>query len=341
MGVLPPLRKLQYVIAVARDLHFRKAAERLHVSQPAISRQIREFEKDVGFVILQRDHHFVSLTKAGHSFVSDVDGILTRLENDFKNAVRRARAISREAPSESQYVVAHSPFASMQIRRIAMDLQREVFRDPPLRLRILPTTELLNAIDGDVIQAGITYAPVDYSGITSIPIGSDHWVAVVPAGKWSTKQTAQIREFSREMVISNGADRTHPALFRELELECAAKGFPLRTIAEVTSPNEAFDLVERYAGIVLLPAGVCSGLPPGVRAIRIEDLAPLQTVLVFRSSSSEFAHIFAEKIRAASSLNDELLRSAQGDSSKTIVLKKPPVATSKSGPKEERKRSLG
>jgi DNA-binding transcriptional LysR family regulator len=105
MGTLPPLRKLQYVLAVAHALHFRKAAESLHVSQPAMSRQIKEYEIELGFEILHRDHHFVSLTKAGQYFVASVEEILGRLENDFTETVRRARAISRENPLE--YVIAH------------------------------------------------------------------------------------------------------------------------------------------------------------------------------------------------------------------------------------------
>lgn len=56
----PLLRKLQHVFAVARALHFRKAAESLHASQPVVSRQLKEFEEELGFEILQRDHHFVS-----------------------------------------------------------------------------------------------------------------------------------------------------------------------------------------------------------------------------------------------------------------------------------------
>jgi DNA-binding transcriptional LysR family regulator len=154
------------VLAVARALHFRKAAESLHVSQPAISRQIKEYEEELGFEILQRDHHFVSLTKAGHFFVAGIEKILSRLESDFADTVQRSRAISRETPSE--YIVAHSPFASMRIRRIAMDLQQEWSKDIPIRFRILPTAELLNAIECEVIHAGITYAPVDHPGITTI-----------------------------------------------------------------------------------------------------------------------------------------------------------------------------
>ena len=68
------------MLALARDLHFRKAAERLHVSQPAISRQISEYEEEIRFKILRSDHHFVSLTKAGRAFVSDIEQIVARLE---------------------------------------------------------------------------------------------------------------------------------------------------------------------------------------------------------------------------------------------------------------------
>ncbi len=340
MATLPPLRKLQYVLAVARALHFRKAAEALHVSQPAISRQIKEYEEELGFEILQRDHHFVSLTKAGHSFVAGVEIILARLENDFADIVRRSHAISRETPSE--YVIAHSPFASMRIRHIAMDLQREWSKDVLIRFRILPTAELLSAIDCEVVHAGITYAPVDHEGITSIPIGSDHWVAVVPvSSRFSEETAANIEDFSGELVISNGADRTHPALFRQLEMECAAKRFPLKTIAEVTSPHEAFDLVESNAGIVLLPAGVCAGLPPGVRAIQIKDISPLQMVLIYRSDKPDFARRFAEQIRAAVNVESESHSGLPNDFSVHSVPRKPPASARKTMPEKQQKRFFG
>jgi DNA-binding transcriptional LysR family regulator len=340
MDSLPPLRKLQYVVAVARDLHFRKAAERLHVSQPAISRQIREYEEEIGFEILHRDHHFVSLTKAGRAFVSDVEGIVARMEGDFAAAVRRARAISREVPAE--YTVGHSPFAPMQIRRIAMDLQREDFRNLPMRLRILPTSELLNAIENEIVQAGITYAPVEHAGVAVIPVSKDHWVAIVPAkGRFSDVAVARVEDFRGEPVISNGADRTHPALFRRLEAECIAKGFPFRAIAEVTSPVEAFDLVASNTGIVFLPSGVCEGLPPGVRAIRIVDISPLEIVLIHRSDSSGFSQEFAERIRAKLTLrgraNDDKYREPLTFPAK----RKPPASVSKAKSKRFPNQSAG
>jgi DNA-binding transcriptional LysR family regulator len=295
---VPPIRKLQYVLAVARELHFRKAAEKLHVSQPAVSRQVRQCEEEFGFEILHRDHHFVALTNAGRSLVTDLDRILQQLDSDLQKAILRAQAISRQ--ESLVYVIGHSPFTSSRVRQIAYDLQRELFSNLEMRLRILSTAELLKAIECNVVHAGITYAPIDHAGLSSISIGTDSWMAVVPANKsLAHGQVASIAEFSGLPIISNGADRTHPSLFRLLEAECIAGGFQFRTIAEVTSPNEAFDLVSSGIGMVLLPEGVCDNLPPGVRAIRITDVSPLETVLIHGPNNSELPRHFAEKLRLA------------------------------------------
>lgn len=84
MSVSPPLRKLQFVLAVARELHFRKAAERLHISQPSMSRQIESLKKKLDLRSFHRDHHFVEPTEAGQSFIAGIDEIITRLNGDFQ-----------------------------------------------------------------------------------------------------------------------------------------------------------------------------------------------------------------------------------------------------------------
>lgn len=296
MSIMPPFRKLQYILAVARELHFRKAAERLHVSQPAVSRQVRQCEEEFGFEILRRDRHFVSLTKARRSFVTDLDEILARFDNDLHQAINKAQAISRQTASE--YVIAHSPYSPPAIRRVALRLQQRIFRKFQLRFRILSTIELITALHNDVIQAGITFAPIQDEDLLCSEIGTDSWAAVVPSiGHFAHLHAATIEEFNGLPVISNGAERTHPSLFRDLEEQCAAKGFLFRTIAEVSSPNEAFDLVRENVGIVLLPAGACEDPPPGTRVICITDLAPLEMAAVYRHACSEFIPLFADRLR--------------------------------------------
>jgi DNA-binding transcriptional LysR family regulator len=292
----PPLRKLEYILAVAHELHFRKAAEKLHVSQPAVSRQIRQCEEEFGFEILHRDHHFVTLTKAGRSFVADLDVILERLDTDLKKAVIRAQAINRH--SALDYVVAQSPYAPFALRHAALELQSGIFRNLDLRFRILSTVEMLTALECDVIHAGITFAPIDDPTVVSIPIGSDHWAAVVRSvGQFAHMQSANIAEFNGLPLISGGAGRTHPALFRQLQEQCAARGFRFKPIAEVSSPHEAFDLIRDHTGMAVLPEGVCDDLPPGIRAIRLADMPALEIVLLHRPDCPAFIAALAEKMR--------------------------------------------
>jgi DNA-binding transcriptional LysR family regulator len=293
MSPAPSIRKLQYMLVVARELHFRKAAEKLRVAQPSISRQVRDCEEDVGFQILERDHHFVSLTKAGRMFVEDVDQILKRFENDLERAILRGQAMSRRASSEC--IIALSSFASLQVRRIVLGLREGELRPFDLRLRILPTNELLNEIEGGIIRAGITFEPIAHSVLSTVPLGMERWVAVVPSrSRLATLREVSVNHLRGATLISNGANRSHPDLFQRLVAECG--GTELQFVAEVTSPSEACDLVRSGVGIALLPQGVCEELPEGVAVLGIYDIAPLQRVLVYRREDREFATALVKNI---------------------------------------------
>src|ERR1700761_1232645 len=78
------LRKLRYFAAVAETLHFGRAADELHIAQPALSRQIRALEHDLGTALLTRDSHGVALTDAGRQLLSDAGPLLASA-----HAVRR------------------------------------------------------------------------------------------------------------------------------------------------------------------------------------------------------------------------------------------------------------
>jgi DNA-binding transcriptional LysR family regulator len=115
------LRHLRYLIALAEELHFRRAAERLHLTQPALSHQIRQLEEILGVRLFDRDGRHVGLTQAGDTLVVDA----RRLLGEVESAVDRAR---RAGGAGAPLKLCHSP----SIRRILIPaLMAELRRRGP------------------------------------------------------------------------------------------------------------------------------------------------------------------------------------------------------------------
>ncbi|WP_111709183.1 LysR family transcriptional regulator [Lutibacter citreus] len=87
------LRHLRYFLAVAEELHFRKAADKLFISQPGLSRQIKQMEQDLGIVLFERDNRNVTLTKAGEYLQKEISINLKVLDTVLKNAKRIHKGI--------------------------------------------------------------------------------------------------------------------------------------------------------------------------------------------------------------------------------------------------------
>src|SRR6059058_3848925 len=112
LGILGPgveLRHLRYFVAVAEMENVSRAALKLHVSQPALSRQIRDLEDEIGFCLLERTAKSVRLTEAGRAFLNDARELLRQADE----AVKKARAIASEEPTELHIGYSPAPFAEV------------------------------------------------------------------------------------------------------------------------------------------------------------------------------------------------------------------------------------
>ena len=293
MSSFPPLRKLHYVLAVARELHFRKAAERLHTSQPSLSRQIRELEEEIGFEIFYRKRHVVALTEAGKSFIVVVNDMLSRINADFRRAKDTARQTSRQ--SSASFVIGHSPFVPAGLRSQIRSVQRKKFVYLSLQFRNYFAPELIDAVSSGAIQAGVAFAPVGRSDLEQMQFGTDRLCVVTAENSSLVGGPAiELERLKLHPLILAGSERAHPFLYQSLLHQCAAKGFRPTIAEEVTHPMEAFDLVRNSVGVAILPFGACAEAPDDMQYFPIYGVDFLSLVFLYRHKDTMAREILEE-----------------------------------------------
>ena len=171
------LRQLRYFIAVAEELHFRRAAERLHISQPPLSQQIRALEHELGFVLLTRTRRRVELTPAGAAFLRDARTTLAELEG----AVATARRIDAGETGRLRINFVGSALFSIVPRTV------ERFRHSrpgvALELHERATVDQLRAVRAGVADIGLVRPPIDDdAGLRVQTVLRERTTAALPAG---------------------------------------------------------------------------------------------------------------------------------------------------------------
>ena len=142
-------RHLRYFVAVAETENVSRAALKLHVSQPALSRQIRDLEDEIGFCLLERTAKSVRLTGAGRAFLSDARALLQRADE----AVKKARAIAGAEPAELK--VGYSPAATARILPPILRAYQRVMPKAHVKLHDWSNEENVTGLrDGRLGEAG-------------------------------------------------------------------------------------------------------------------------------------------------------------------------------------------
>lgn len=148
MSATPPLRKLEYVLAVARELHFGKAAERVHVVQSSISRQVREVEAELGFEIFRRTNHVVDFTDEGRPFVLAMDDSVAKFYAEFKRARDISRLISRR--NARTCLIGYSPFVPAALRHEIRSIRTLRFPSVHLEFRLASASGMFDSLGSGI-----------------------------------------------------------------------------------------------------------------------------------------------------------------------------------------------
>jgi DNA-binding transcriptional LysR family regulator len=169
------LRHLRYFAAVAEELHFSRAAARLHIAQPPLSQQIRRLERDLGVALFSRTRRRVDLTPAGRALLEEARRILAQAD--------RAARIARRAGAGAigQLALAFVPSADLDLLPRVLRLWRGRFPDVELDLQVLLPVAQMEALAAGRIQVGLLRLPVVADRAVVVePIQSEPLVAVLP-----------------------------------------------------------------------------------------------------------------------------------------------------------------
>lgn len=246
------LRHLRYFVAVADAGNVTKAAHQLRVAQPALSRQIRQLEDELGVGLFARGPRGVQLTTAGTAFLAEARALLAQSEQ----AVRTARSPTGTAPRPLDVGYVWGLFHSLVPALVAR--YRQGHPDAAVNLFDLAATEQADALAAGRLDLGFIGLAheADACGLSKREVGACEFVAVLPerhpAGR---RRVLSLSALAHEffVVIS---EKSYPGAARVVTDACAGAGFRPRILQSAERGHTLLALVAGGCGVALLPASL-------------------------------------------------------------------------------------
>jgi DNA-binding transcriptional LysR family regulator len=278
------LRHLRYFVAVGEEQHYGRAARRLRVAQPALSRQIQDLEQEIGFRLFDRLPRGVKISDAGKLFLDDARRIL----QEVNDATARAKRIAFGQSGTLRIGFVQS----MSWQGIVPDSFRH-FRehqpDAELQLKPSSSSEQLGAIQSGYLDAGFVFAPSNTTReFAQLQIGFVNVVLAIPTGHALTKlKELRLRDLIEAPFVWFPR-RVSPIFFDRLMAKCARGGLKApRVVQEASDEVVILSLVACRVGVAFVSNASRGRLPPGVELMPVTDLnVPLPFALVWRKDNN-------------------------------------------------------
>jgi DNA-binding transcriptional LysR family regulator len=241
------LRHLRYFVTLAEELHFGKAAERLHIAQPPLSQQIRQLETELGFELFHRTKRKVELSEAGEVFLIEVQQIFRQLEQ----AIFFGRQVSRG--EIGQLVVG---FVSSAAYNILPDFLLNFRHNNPninLELRELTTDEQLRWLQSGRIDVGFVRPPVDKKNYESKIVFKESLIIALPQNhRLANQEKISLSSLINESFILFPRILA-PGLYDLIISFCQQVGFSPQLAQEAIQMQTIVSLVAAEIGVAIVP----------------------------------------------------------------------------------------
>ena len=253
------LRHLRYFATVAELLNFTKAAQRLRVAQPALSRQIRDLEDELGVQLLERGPRAVKLTEAGAAYLTEARAILERSDE----AMKLVRAVARGERGEIH--VGYAPSLTVELLPCALHAFHNQAPGVQVKLHDLSSQEMLTGVRDGKLHVALVARPaartlgaLKFELLREYPVG----VAVSPAHRLAKIRSVELRELAGEPLVAY-ARADYPEYHATLmELFATINASP-RIVEEHDSAPSLIAAAEIGRGLAIVPE--CLGILAGGR----------------------------------------------------------------------------
>ncbi|MBL4953345.1 LysR substrate-binding domain-containing protein [Neobacillus sp. OS1-32] len=256
------LRHIRYFLALAEELNFGRAAERLHIAQPPLSRQIQELEEEIGAKLFYRTKRHVELTNAGKVFLNKAYQILDQVEQ----ACVSTRLSSTGA--EGEVVIGFS--GTVQDLIPVIQKYHELYPHVGITLHQMNTANQIKALNEKRIDIGIVAAPVNSNKIHVRPLTKVCFLATLPEKHpLANKHSINLRDLADETFIMT--PKSAGVLYYETFMSIfQMAGFAPKIMIQANDLQSVLALVAAGMGVALTPS---SSTPcGGVIQRKVEDI---------------------------------------------------------------------
>lgn len=278
------LRHLRYFIAVAEELHFTRAAARLHIGQPPLSQQIQALEQEVGAQLLERSKRWVRLTEAGKLFLNDARKILALSEQSMLTAQRASRG---EMGELRVGFTSSMPF-TVVLQRV-VNLYRQRFPQVTLTLQEMSSLRQIEGIVQRTLDVGFIRPPeVEIAaGVRAITLRHDPLLLVMPDNhRLASKKSLKLAELAGEDFVMYSKD-VGTGIYAQIVRLCRQAGFEPHIVQDAREATTIIGLVAAGCGVSILPESFQCIQMPGVCFRKISDPdATTASMLASRSGES-------------------------------------------------------
>jgi DNA-binding transcriptional LysR family regulator len=264
------LRHLRYFVAVAEAENITRAATKLHVSQPALSRQIHDLEDDIGFPLLERSAKSVRLTEAGRTFLTEARAVLQRAGE----AVAAARARAGGRSGEIQ--VGYAPSLTVQILPQALRIFQAEFSGIRVMLHDLSTEEMLSQLHAGKLQLALMVQPTKktlrglrFEELARYPLQ----VAVAPTHPLARSRSISLEKVAKERLIGY-TQKDYPEYHDEVAALFKKVGSKPQIVQEHDGVTSLIAAVESGRGVALVPSCIACMVGPRLKLIPLVPAGP-------------------------------------------------------------------